>query len=382
MNTCYIIDAVRTPRAKRRGKYSEIHPVDLLAKPLQAICQRNKIDPASIDDLLIGCVTQVKEQGWCVARHAVLAAGWPATIPGMTINRLCAASLQAVNTANDQIKAASYDLVIAGGLEHMTRVPMFSDTGGETSLGIQEHYPNLTEQGLAAEKLADHFELSREEIDQFALLSRKRTATAQANDYYAKSLIPVEYTHSGETGTLLVDDNPRPETTLEKLGSLPSVFSDNGKLTAGNSSAIVDGAATVLLANEKQTKALHLKPRAKIIAHAVVGSDPYLQLSGPISASQKVLKVAGLKAEDIDLWEINEAFSPVVLATIKELNLNPDTVNVNGGAIHLGHPLGATGAMLIGTAIDELERRNNRYAVVTMCVGLGMGVATIIERVS
>ena len=381
-NTAFIIDATRTPRAKRKAKFSGIHPIDLLTLPLKAITERNKLDPALIEDVAIGCVTQTSEQAWCIARKAVLAAGWPISIPGTTINRLCGSGLQACNFIADSILANNHDLAIAGGVEHMTRVPMFSDAGGEESPLIKKLHPNLLDQGSACELLAKQFNINREQADNYASRSQQLAAAAREANYFEPSLIPVDYTdESGETATLTQDDNLRPSTTPETLSKLDPVFQSDGILTAGNSSAIVDGAAAVLLASETAVTDHKLSPRARVVASSVIGSDPLIMLSGPIEASKLVLKKAGLKISDIDLWEINEAFAPVPLATINELKLDPDLVNVNGGAIALGHPLGATGAILIGTALDELERRQKKLAVVTMCIGLGMGIATVIERV-
>ncbi len=382
MIDAYIIDAVRTPRAKRKGKFSGIHPVDLLTLPLKEIVRRNNINPELIDDVAIGCVTQVQEQAWCIARSAVLAAGWPITIPGVTINRLCGSGQQACNFLAENLKTSNYNLAIAGGVEHMTRVPMFSDCGGEPSPALKANHPNLTDQGVSAEKLAEHFKINRDDINSYALLSQQRAELAKQENRFAKSIMPVNYLDSdGNQQTLSFDDNPRPETTLETLQNLKAAFVADGKLTAGNSSAIVDGAASLLLGNESSIKEFNLKPRARIVASAVIGSDPIIMLSGPIAASKAVLRKAGLSVLDIDLWEINEAFAPVVIATYRELGIDPAIVNINGGAIALGHPLGATGAILIGTALDELERQNKKFALVTMCIGLGMGIATIIERV-
>lgn len=381
MAESYIIDAVRTPRARRKGKFSAVHPIDLLTYPLKSIVERNKVDAEMIEDVAIGCVTQVGEQAWCVARAAVLAAGWPVSIPAVTINRLCGSGQQATNFAAMGIASGNYDLVVSGGLEHMTRVPMFSDMGGEESPMLKKNHPDLVPQGLAAELLSKKYNISRKEADEFSLRSQENAKKAQAQNKFRKSLIPVPYkSESGESAVLERDDNPRPETTLEALGGLKTVFKDDGIITAGNASAIVDGAATVLLASENKARELKLNPRARIVAAQSVGSDPLIMLDGPIAASRLALKKAGLQVGDIDLWEINEAFAPVPLAVIQQLKIDPARVNVNGGGVALGHPLGATGAMLIGTALDELEEIKGRYALITMCIGLGMGIATIIER--
>jgi acetyl-CoA acyltransferase len=379
----FIVDAVRTPRAKRRGKFSKVHPIDLLTHPLRAVVERNSIDPALVNDVLVGCVTQTGEQGWCVGRAGVLASGWPFSVPATTINRLCGSGQQAVNFAASGIESGTYDLVIGSGLEHMTRVPMFSDSGGEESPALKRFHPDLVAQGPAAEILAAQFRITREDADAFALRSQQRATAAIKEGRFSSSIIPVPYPSDdvSELLSLTIDDNPRPETTREGLAGLKSAFQEGGIITAGNASAIVDGAAAVLLASEDKLRELNLKPRARVVASAVIGSPPRVMLTGPLEASKQVLRRAGLTLSQIDVWEINEAFAPVPIMTIRELGIDPEKVNVNGGGISLGHPLGATGAMLIGTALDELERSQGRYALVTMCIGLGMGIATIIERV-
>jgi len=376
----FIIDAVRTPRAKRKGKFSGVHPVDLLTYPLNALKERNKLDPELVDDVAVGCVTQTGEQGWCVARSSILAAGWPVSVPATTINRLCGSGQQAVNFISMGIKSGTYNLAIGAGLEHMTRAPMFSDISGEESPLLKSHHPDLVEQGLAAEILSETYGLTRSQLDEYAYQSQMKTKQAQEENRFAKSLIPVPYTEEGKENFLEVDDNPRANTSIEALSGLKTVFKEDGVITAGNASAIVDGAAAVLLANEEQIKKLSLTPRARIVTTAAVGSPPRIMLTGPIPSSQKALAQAGLSVNDIDIWEINEAFAPVPMVAIQELNIDPQKVNLSGGGIALGHPLGATGAMLIGTALDELERTNGKYALITMCIGLGMGIATIIER--
>lgn len=382
MSQALIIDAVRTPRARRKGKFTSVHPVDLLTYPLNALCKRNRLSPEAIEDFVAGCVTQTTEQAWCVARNAVLAAGWPDHVPATTVNRLCGSGQQAVNFVAQGIVAGTYGAAIGGGLEHMTRVPMFSDCGGEESPLVKRYHPDLVNQGLAAEIMAEEFKLTRTQIDEFAARSQHRAAQAQAEGRFKQAIVPVEYKdEQGETQILSQDDNIRADTTVDGLAKLKPAFKDTGVITAGNASAIVDGAAAVLLASEKRASELNLKPRARIVATTAIGSAPRIMLTGPIAASRIALEKAGLKKEQIDIWEINEAFAPVPLVTIRELGIDPERVNVNGGGISLGHPLGATGAMLIGMAVDELERTKSRYALVTMCIGLGMGIATIIERV-
>lgn len=382
MTNAYIIDAVRTPRARRKGKFSSVHPIDLLTFPLNALVKRTQLQPELIEDVLVGCVTQTFEQGWCVGRAAVLAAGWPISVPSATINRLCGSGQQAFNFAAQGVQCGEYSLVVAGGLEHMTRVPMFSDSGGEASQMLAKQHPDLVQQGEAAEILAQEFKISRSDADTFALKSQQNAMRAISEGRFAKSVCAVPYRNdTGQDKTLDSDDNPRPETTLEALANLKTVFRENGIITAGNASAIVDAAAAILLAGEPALKKHNLKPRARVVSQVSIGSPPRIMLTGPIEASRRALQRAGLTVKDIDVWEINEAFAPVPIMTVRELGIDPEKVNVNGGGISLGHPLGATGAILIATALDELERSQRRFALVTMCIGLGMGIATVIERV-
>jgi acetyl-CoA acyltransferase len=378
MGEAYIIDACRTPRGRRKGSLSEVHPMDLFGVPLNAILKRTGIDPQEVDDVVVGCVSETGEQGTNIARGAVLAAGWPIEVPGVTLNRFCGSGQQAVNFAAQAVKAGAQDLVVAGGVENMTRVPMGADMG-PMPMSLLEKY-NLVPQGLSAEMIAEQWNFSREQIDAFALASQQKAWQAIQEGRFKKSLIPMNVNHNGEQRIFDTDEHVRPQSTLEGLLALQPSFKPGGKITAGNSSGIVDGAAVVLLASEQQVKARQLTPRARIVDQVIVGSEPVIMLTGPIPATQKVLKRTGLKIDDIDLIEINEAFAPVPLCTMLETGMDPDKVNVNGGAIALGHPLGATGAMLIGTLVDELERRNKRYGLSTMCIGFGMGIATIVER--
>ncbi|MCB0319642.1 MAG: thiolase family protein [Bdellovibrionales bacterium] len=382
MRDAFIFDTCRTPRARRKGKYSKIHPVDLMTLSLNGLIARNGIPAEAVEDLILGCVTQTGEQGWCVARAAVLAAGFPISVPGTTVNRLCGSGQQATNFGAQGIQSGNNNLLITGGLEHMTRVPMFSDGGGEKSPALQKEHPGLVDQGPAAELMSKEFGVTREEADRFSYESQMRAKVALEEKRFQKSLIPVNYTdpETGEAGVLIQDDNPRPSTTLEGLASLKPVFQEDGILTAGNSSAIVDGCAAILIGSQKAADKYNLTPRARIVSMAAVGSPPRVMLTGPIGATQKALKQADLAVDEIDLWEINEAFAPVPLITMQEVEIDPKKVNVNGGAIALGHPLGATGAILIGTLLDELERQNKKLGCVTMCIGLGMGIATVIER--
>ncbi len=379
MREALIIDACRTPRGRRKGSLSEVHPMDLLRVPLKAIVERNNLDPNHIDDVIIGCVTETGEQGTNIARGAVLAAGWPVDIPGVTLNRFCGSGQQAVNFAAMAVRSGAQDLVVAGGVEHMTRVPMGSDMG-PLPVSLLEKY-NLVPQGLSAEMIAEKWNFSREQLDEYALGSQQKAWRAIQEGRFKKSIVPVPVTHNGEQRLFDTDEHVRPQSTLEGLLALQPSFKPGGKITAGNSSGIVDGAAAVLIASEQKAKELDLKPRARIVEQMIVGSEPVIMLTGPIPATKKVLKKAGMKMDDMDLIEINEAFAPVPLCVMQETGMDPEKVNVNGGAIALGHPLGATGAMLIGTVLDELERQNKRYGLVTMCIGIGMGIATIIERV-
>lgn len=381
MTSAYIIDAVRTPRGKRKGGFAGLHAVDLATQPLTALLKRNAVPAEKIDDVVYGCVSQRSEQDNIIARKAVLAAGLPESVPGVTLNRFCGSGLSACNWAAQSIMSGMHHVMIGGGVEHMTRVPMevsFDDAGSQLAI----KYPNLVPQGESAEMIAEKYGYTRNQLDEFAVLSQTRAATAWEEKRFAKSIIPVSYKNpDGQMITIAKDEHMRPTTTVETLAGLKPSFRLDGVIHAGNSSGIVDGAAGVLFASESAIKEFGLKPRAKVVATAVVGSEPVIMLLGPIPAVQKVLNVAKLKLSDIDLFEINEAFAPVPLAVAQELKIPMEKINVNGGAIALGHPLGATGAMLLGTVLDELERTNKRYGLITLCIGLGMGVATIIERI-
>jgi acetyl-CoA acetyltransferase family protein len=379
MGDAFIVDACRTARGRRKGSLSETHPIDLLVAPLRAIAQRNALDPAHVEDVIVGCVTETGEQGANLARSAVLAAGWPVEVPGVTLNRFCSSGQQAVNFAAMAVQSGTQDLVVAGGVENMTRVPMGADMG-PLPASLMEKY-NLVPQGLSAEMIVDQWGFTRQQLDEYSLGSQQKAWRAIQEGRFKKSMVPIEVTHNGERKVFDTDEHPRPQSTLEGLMALTPSFKPGGTITAGNSSGIVDGAAAVLVASEKMVKQLKLTPRARVVSQVIVGSEPVIMLTGPIPATQKALRKAGLSIDDIDLVEINEAFAPVPLITMQEIGIDPEKVNVNGGAIALGHPLGATGAMLIGTLIDELERTNKRYGLSTMCIGIGMGIATIIERV-
>ena len=378
MAEAFIIDACRTARGRRKGSLSETHPIDLLVTPLRAIVERNGIDPVEVEDVIVGCVTETGEQGANLARSTVLAAGWPVDIPGVTLNRFCSSGQQAVNFAAMAVKSGAQDLVLAGGVENMTRCPMGSDMG-PLPASLMEKY-NLVPQGLSAEMIVEKWGFSRQQLDEFSLGSQQKAWRAIQEGRFKKSIVPITVSHNGERKVFDTDEHVRPQSTLEGLMALNPSFKPDGAITAGNSSGIVDGAASVLLASERKVKELKLTPRARVVEQVIVGSEPVIMLTGPIPATQKCLKKAGMKIDDIDLIEINEAFAPVPLITIMETGMDPAKVNVNGGAIALGHPLGATGAMLIGTLVDELERQNKRFGLATMCVGIGMGIATIVER--
>ncbi len=378
MSDALIIDTCRTPRGRRKGSLADVHPIDLFRVPLNAVAKRSGIDPREVDDVIVGCVSETGEQGTNIARGAVLAAGWPIEVPGVTLNRFCGSGQQAVNFAAQAIKAGAQDLVVAGGVESMTRVPMGADMGPFPPSLLEKY--NLVPQGLSAEMVAEQWNFSREQLDEYALHSQQKAWRAIQEGRFKKSLLPVEVIQHGERRTFDTDEHVRPHSTLEGLLALQPSFKPGGRITAGNSSGIVDGAAVVLLASERKAKELRLRPRARIVDQVIVGSEPVIMLTGPIPATRKVLKRSGLTIDQMDLIEINEAFAPVPLMTIAETGMDPDRVNVNGGAIALGHPLGATGAMLIGTLVDELERQGKRYGLATMCIGFGMGIATIVER--
>jgi acetyl-CoA C-acetyltransferase len=407
----FIIDAARTPRGRGKagkGALSGIHPQEILAQVLRALPARTNLIAANIDDVVIGAVSQAGEQGSNIARNTVLAAGWPIEISGVSLNRFCGSGLQAINFAAMGTASGAQDLVVAGGVESMSRAPMGSDGGGVdgANIKLRERFFQVP-QGISADLIATQDGYQRAELDALALLSQKNAARAIEENRFKHSLIAVTDPATGKVA-LALDENPRADTTLDGLSKLGPSFvamgatpiGPNGETmdqialipypqtkaidhlhTAGNSSGLADGAAAVVLASEKYVDTNGLKARARIRSFATVGSDPVLMLTGPAPASEKALRLAGMNAKDIDLWEINEAFAVVVLQTIKKLGIDPERVNVNGGAMALGHPLGATGAILLGTALDELERSNKATALITMCIGGGQGIATIIERV-
>ena len=387
MTTAVIVDAVRSPLGKRNGRLKNWHPVDLAAEVMNSLVERTGVDPARIDDVVMGCVMQVGEQALNVARNAVLAAGWPDTVPGTTVDRQCGSSQQAAHFAAQGVIAGAYDIVVAGGVEVMTRVPMGSSVtdrnyGFPFGPRVQTRYApqgGLVGQGISAELIADKWNISREDLDAFGVRSQEFAQRATREGRFQNEIVPV----LDAEGNMMTTDEGLRETSMEKLASLKPSFKpveEGGRVTAGNSSQITDGATAVLIMSEEMAKKLGLKPRARFVNFAMAAEDPRFMLTAPIPATKKVLERAGLTMDDIDLVEINEAFASVVLAWEKELHPNMDTVNVNGGAIALGHPLGASGTRLMTTLLNELERTGGRYGLQTMCEGGGMANATIIER--
>jgi acetyl-CoA C-acetyltransferase len=402
MPEAFIYDAVRTPRGKGKadGALHEVPTVRLAATALRAIRDRNELDTHLVDDVILGCVDPIGEAGGDVARAAVFAADYGEHVPGMQINRFCASGLDAVNMAAAQVMSGHHDVVVAGGVESMSRVGIGA-SGGAWPVDPEVAVPSyFMPQGISADLIATKYGFSRDDVDAYAVQSQQRTAAAWKDGRFSKSVVPVNDING--IALLERDEHPRPDTNMQALASLNPSFEIMGQMGgfdavaiqahpdvekvkhvhhAGNSSGIVDGAAAVLIGNGAGGKATGLKPRGKIRAFANIGSDPALMLTGPIDVTRKLLKRSGMSMDDIDLIEINEAFASVVLRFIQAMEADPDRVNVNGGAIAMGHPLGATGAMILGTALDELERRDLSTALITLCIGAGMGTATIIERV-
>ncbi|PRX49123.1 acetyl-CoA C-acetyltransferase [Prauserella shujinwangii] len=398
----FIYEAIRTPRGKNKG--GSLHgtkPIDLVVGLIDELKTRHpNLDPALVEDIVLGVVSPVGDQGADIARAAAMVAGLPDTVAGVQLNRFCASGLEAVNQTAQRVRSGFERLLIAGGVESMSRVPMGSDGGAMFTDPATNYDTYFVPQGIGADLIATMEGFSREDVDAFAVRSQEKAEAAWAGGYFAKSVVPVK-DMNGVT-ILDHDEHRRPGTTLEALGKLKPSFEGIGEMggfdavalqkyhwvekinhvhTGGNSSGIVDGAALVLMGDEEIGKTIGMTPRARVVATAVTGSDPTIMLTGPTPATQKVLDRAGLTIDDIDLFELNEAFASVVLKWMKDLKIPEEKVNVNGGAIAMGHPLGATGAMILGTMVDELERRQARRALVTLCIGGGMGVATIIERV-
>lgn len=401
MSEAYIFDAIRTPRGKGKkdGSLHEVKPITLLTTLMHALEQRNNLDTSKVEDVVLGCVTPIADQGGDIAKTAAIAAGWSDNVSGVQINRFCASGLEAVNLAAMKIRSGWEDLVVAGGVESMSRIAMGSD-GGPWALDPETNLKaGFVPQGVGADLIATLDGYSRNDVDEFAANSQAKAAAAQKAGHFDKSIVPVK----DAAGVTILDKDEfiREGTTAASLQKLSASFEMMGNMGfdavalqkypeaqkinhvhhAGNSSGIVDGAALVLIGSEKAAKEYNLKPRAKIIATALVGTDPTIMLTGPAPAARKALEKAGLTINDIDLFEVNEAFAAVVMRFINELNVPAEKVNVNGGAIAMGHPLGATGAMILGTLLDELERQDKKRGLATLCVGGGMGIATIIERV-
>ena len=380
MNNAVIVGAARTAVGRRNGKLSTVRPDDLLADALKALVARVKIDPAEVEDVVIGCVDQLGEQGFNIARNAALIAGFPLDVCGTTLDRMCGSGQQAANFAAMGVMSGQYDCVIAGGVENMSRVPMGSNGSGPgdgpLSPRLQALY-NIVPQGISAEIMAEKWGLKREELDKFSGESHEKAGRAITEGRFKREIVPVALPDGSVFDT---DEGVRVPVNWEKLASLAPSFKPDGVVTAGSSSQISDGAATLLIMSEARAKALKLTPRARIVATSLAGVDPTIMLTGPIPATQRVLKKAGLKIDQIDLFEINEAFASVVLAWERELHPDMERVNVNGGAIALGHPLGCSGARLMNTLLHELERTKKRYGLQTMCIGFGQGIGTIIER--
>ncbi|MFJ2466680.1 acetyl-CoA C-acetyltransferase [Pseudomonas sp. NPDC087615] len=400
MTQALIFDALRTPRGKGKadGALHSVKPVSLVAGLLTALQERTSLDTSQVDDVVLGCVTPMGDQGSDIAKTAVQVADWDVSVAGVQINRFCASGLEAVNLGAMKVRSGFEDLVVVGGVESMSRVPMGSD-GGAWALDPQTNlHSHFTPQGVGADLIATLEGFSRQDVDAYALHSQQKAARARADGSFSKSLVPVQ----DQNGIILLDHDEfiRAESTLEGLGKLKPSFEMMDQMgfdatalrvyshverinhvhTPGNSSGIVDGAALMLIGSEAKGRALGLQPRARIVATAVTSTDPTIMLTGPAPATRKALAKAGLRVEEIDLFEVNEAFASVVLKFIKDMAVDPDKVNVNGGSIAMGHPLGATGCAILGTLLDELEARRLRYGLATLCVGGGMGIATIIER--
>ncbi|KMY44363.1 acetyl-CoA acetyltransferase [Bacillus sp. FJAT-27916] len=383
MREAVIVEAVRTPVGKRKGVFKDIRPDDLLSYALKEVVKRSGILAELVEDVIIGCVSQVEEQGINIARSAALMADFPVKVPGTTIDRQCGSSQQAIHFAAQAILSGDMDIVIAGGVESMTRVPMGSTRKeSRPSKELSSRY-ELINQGLSAERIAEKWGYDRQQLDEFSLMSHQRAINAQNEGRFDREIMPIEVIEEDGTKTLVTqDEGPRRGTSLEKLGTLPAAFKEDGIIHAGNASQMSDGAAVVLVMSKEKALELGLKPRFKLVARTVVGSDPTLMLTGPIEATRMVLEKAGLTIEDIDLYEVNEAFAPVPLAWLDDIGANPEKLNVNGGAIALGHPLGASGARVMITLMHELERTEGKYGLQAICEGAGMANATIIERLT
>ncbi|MEH7109662.1 thiolase family protein [Bacillus sp. JJ1764] len=382
MREVVIVEGVRTPVGRRKGVLSNERPDELAAKVLKELVKRSGISAGDVEDVILGCVSQVEEQGLNIARTAVLMADFPIHVPATTIDRQCGSGQQAIHFAAQAILSGDMDIVIAGGVESMTRVPLGSTRQNSNWSETLTSKYEMIHQGLSAERIADFWGFSRDKLDEFSLESHRRALHAQKEGRFNREIMPVEVTLAdGSKVTVNQDEGPRKDTSLEKLGTLKPAFTQDGKIHAGNSSQMSDGAAAVLLMSKEKAEELELKPRARIVARTVVGSDPTLMLTGPIEATKQVLKKAGLTIDDMDTYEVNEAFAPVPMCWLREIDANPEKLNPNGGAIALGHPLGATGARIMISMLNELERTGGRYGLQAICEGGGMANATIIERI-
>jgi acetyl-CoA acetyltransferase family protein len=381
-----IVEAVRTAIGRRNGRLKDWHPVDLMAQVLSALVQRTGLEPGLVEDVIVGCVSQVGEQSLNVGRNAALAAGFPETVPGTTVDRQCGSSQQAIHFAAQGVLSGAYDVVIAGGVESMTRVPMGSSSQGPGmpfgSQMLQRYDNKLVHQGISADLVAQKWEISREQLDEFSLESHRRAARAREEGRFTSQIMPITVKNEdGTSGVFDQDEGIRADTSLEKLASLKPAFKPDGLITAGNSSQISDGAAAVLIMERATAERLGLKPRARFVSFALAGDNPILMLTAPIPATFKVLQKAGMTIDQMDRVEINEAFASVVLAWQHETQADMQRVNVNGGAVAIGHPLGASGARLTTVLLHELERSGGRYGLQTICEGGGMANAMIIERI-
>ena len=377
-----IVEGCRTAVGRRKGVFSQYRADELFADVLQALIDRSGVEKGDVEDVIAGCVTQINEQAMNVARTALLIAGFPIHVPGVTIDRQCGSSQQAVHFAAQAIASGDMDIVIAGGVESMTRAPMFKNVGETKPSRRLTKQHNIVNQGISAELIAEKWGFSRRQLDEYAYQSHQLALSAIENGYYADEIVPIKVTDEhGKEKIVDVDEGPRPETTIDILSELPPVFKEDGKITAGNSSQMSDGASAVLLMSKEKADELGLKPKAKMVARSVVGSDPTLMLTGPIEATRQVLKRANLNLDDIARYEVNEAFAPIPLAWLHDLQADVEKLNVNGGAIALGHPLGATGTKLLVSLMNELDRIEGKYGLLAICEGMGMANATIIERI-
>lgn len=381
MREVVIVEGVRTAVGRRDGALAKVRPDDLAAIVLDEVVTRAGIDKSEVEDVILGCGSQVGEQAMNIARTSLLIAGFPIHVPGVTIDRQCGSSQQAVHFAAQAIASGDMDIVIAGGVESMTRVPMFSSVLGKgPSKKLTDQY-EIVNQGISSEKMVQKWGLTRGELDQYAVKSHERAFEAIEKGHFENEIVPVEVEREDGTTTMFaVDEGPREGTTLEVLGDLKTVFDENGVITAGNASQISDGASATLLMSREKAEQLGLKPRARIVARSVVGSDPTLMLTGPIEATRMALEKSGLSIEEIDTYEVNEAFAQVPLVWLKDTGADYEKLNVDGGAIALGHPLGATGTKLLVTLLNRLERTKERFGLLAICEGMGMANATIIER--